>query len=424
MLAKKRDRRSLLKRKKMSARGRAEKIRHERRLHKSKRNLIVSNDREWHQFIPDRSRGTIAFPRTFSFLEDPDQVLSFFRNFRSELSKKFIKNFIFDHSSCETLGLDAVTLTDAYFTEELQRKGRRDLVVGGVYPKSLPLKIMFRAIGTIRMIQHPEMVLPQNIEQRIERSDLYCGNGRRLRKANDRDNAATSLATYFDRVLGHHGYALVDEGQVYFCNLITEVIGNAEEHSGRWYTRAFSQPSLDEDGGLEDCHIVIINFGKTIYESLNARNASTEVKKRIEALVAHHSKMRYFKPEWNEECLWTLCALQQGVSRYTNTQKGLTLRGRGTINMIKAFSELAIKPQKMCVLSGSAYVLFDGTYELYETESEGQIRQQISFNKEQTLQLPPDSTYVHSLKNYFPGTIISLRFTINREHLDEISRDN
>lgn len=377
-----------------------------------------------HKFIPERNRAKIDFPAIFSLLEDPDGVLFFFKKFRTELGKKFIKNLIFDHSKCEVLGLDAVTLTDAYLMEELNRRGKDTLIVGGVYPKSLPLKIMFKAIGTLRMMQHPEMALPEEVEQRIERSDLYCGNARSLRKARDRDDAATSLAEYFNRVLSHQGYTLVDEGQQYFCDLITEVIGNAEEHSGRWYTRAFSQPGLAEGSDLEDCHIVIINFGKTIYESLSARSASSEVKGRIEAIAALHNKMRFFKPEWNEECLWTLCALQHGVSRYTDTQKGLTLRGRGTVTMIKAFSELAVKPQKMCVLSGSAYILFDGTYQLYETDGDGKKRLQISFNKEMSLEVPPDSTYVHSLKNHFPGTIISLRFSLNKQHLDEIAKES
>ena len=90
--------------------------------------------------------------------------------------------------------------------------------------------------------------------------------------------------------------------------------------------------------------------------------------------------------------------------------------------MINAFSQLAVKPQKMCVLSGSAFLLFDGSYGLYETEVGGQRRFQISFNKDSTLELPPDKQYVRPLKNYFPGTIISLRFTLNKQHLDELTK--
>ena len=91
--------------------------------------------------------------------------------------------------------------------------------------------------------------------------------------------------------------------------------------------------------------------------------------------------------------------------------------------MIEAFSRLAVKPQKMCILSGSAFVMYDGTYKLYEAEIGGEKLSQISFNKQSDLAYPPDGNYVFKLKNFFQGSIISLRFSLNSRHLDEVEEE-
>jgi uncharacterized protein YaiE (UPF0345 family) len=91
--------------------------------------------------------------------------------------------------------------------------------------------------------------------------------------------------------------------------------------------------------------------------------------------------------------------------------------------MLQAFSQLACKPQKMCILSGAAYILFDGTYELFPTIVNGETLSQISFNRQMDLEVPPDEKYVFRLKNFFPGTIISLRFSLNSHHLAEAIKE-
>lgn len=47
------------------------------------------------------------------------------------------------------------------------------------------------------------------------------------------------------------------------------------------------------------------------------------------------------------------------------------------------------------------------------------MRNIITFNKEQDLDLPPDKNYVKRLNNRFPGTIISMEFYIDRNYIND-----
>jgi hypothetical protein len=371
------------------------------------------------QVLRDRQRATFNIPEVFSLSEDPNGTLDFIELFRSKLHRRFIQDVWFNHKPCAVLGLDATAYIDSLLKEETHKRGA-SITVGGEYPKKQEAALMLRAIGTLRTIRHPDMVLPEELEKKIVRSDTYYGNGKNLYKNKSRDDASTNLVRYYNSVLCKQGFELSDEGKFHMSNLVSEVLGNAEEHGGRWYTRAYSKPTLkkDAESSVEDCEIVIFNFGKTIHESLTSQGASTPVRQRVAALARRHKAAGYFDDRWTEECLWTVSALQQGVSRYKGSGRGAT-RGNGTINMIEAFSALAQSDgQRMCIISGSAYILFDGTHHLTPQLTEhGQEVKQIAFNKERDLERPAEAKYVYTLKKRFPGTMISLRFSIDGVHL-------
>ena len=119
--------------------------------------------------------------------------------------------------------------------------------------------------------------------------------------------------------------------------------------------------------------------------------------------------------------LWTLYALQGGVSRRNYEKREIGNYGQGTANMIQMFQDLGgdrIARPKMCVLSGSTLVLFDGRYRMVEKNGS----RIIAFNRRNDLRKPPDSRCVRHLEHYFPGTLISMRFMLDRGHLSEISR--
>ena len=88
--------------------------------------------------------------------------------------------------------------------------------------------------------------------------------------------------------------------------------------------------------------------------------------------------------------------------------------------MIETFQGLSSaqdRTAKMCVLSGNTHIMFDAKYRMQRT-NRGRI---IAFNKENSLTKPPDRNYVQHIDETFPGTLISLQFFIDQEHLHEIT---
>jgi len=66
----------------------------------------------------------------------------------------------------------------------------------------------------------------------------------------------------------------------------------------------------------------------------------------------------------------------------------------------------------MCILSGSTFIKFDGTYRMV---MDGHGRKIIAFNKQGSLFKPPDEKFVQVLPGAsFPGTILAIRFPLAR----------
>jgi hypothetical protein len=164
------------------------------------------------------------------------------------------------------------------------------------------------------------------------------------------------------------------------------------------------------------CHLVLFNFGDTIFESLQQNSTSYEMREKIIGLVKHHTDRNFFdfsKRKWQEESLWTLYALQDGVSRYKSTEGGED-RGKGTVRMLEALAGLSAEQRQMVIVSGSTCIQIDGTYTIQEGPIDGNAQKTIAFNSQNSLLDPPDERAVRSLDARFPGTLISLRFRMRR----------
>ena len=269
----------------------------------------------------------------------------------------------------------------------------------------------------------PTRFYPEDIEATIRTCDLFSGRASKIERSRKCDEAATKLTDYFNQCLRMQKFELSRSGKFRLSSLITEVIGNAEEHGGRWYTIAYFHKSEDQ---LGHCHIALFNFGRTICESLLEFAASDELRSRIDSLISKHNERGFLRsllnPTWEEEALVTLFALQEGVSRLSFTRKGID-RGNGTVNMIEFFNQLAGGSQRMCLISGKTYILFDGKYDLKKKVLEGgEERRVIAFNRTNDLEEPPDRDHVRTLPLGFPGTIISIRFDLDKSNLEKLAR--
>jgi hypothetical protein len=221
--------------------------------------------------------------------------------------------------------------------------------------------------------------------------------------------------------LARYGFTLGPEIAGYLSSLVGEVIGNAEDHSsrGEWWMAAYLHQGSDVDYG--DCHLTIFNLGKTLSETLQQLPADSLLRRNINSLVETHTKFHFFGPSWTEENLWTLYALQEGVSRYNIEVDSLGYRGIGTVDMIEFFQRLGQSEKtqpRMCVVSGKTHINFDNRYTMRPQKTQsGETRRIIAFNKENDLERPPETGYVAGLHRFFPGTLISLRFYLDKKHL-------
>lgn len=114
------------------------------------------------------------------------------------------------------------------------------------------------------------------------------------------------------------------------------------------------------------------------------------------------------KKEFEEETLWTLYSLQDGVTsvspeKYKN-------RGNGSLRFIESFYNLkgcnASKLSKMTLQSGKANIVFDGKYPVTESMVKGEKYRVLTFNSSGNIEDKPDNKYVKCSEFFFPGTFI------------------
>ncbi|MBA3342483.1 MAG: hypothetical protein H0T48_11700 [Gemmatimonadaceae bacterium] len=357
----------------------------------------------------------------FSFIEDPDNAIEAVTQFASLIHGGRVGTVSIDQHKCTQIDLCAEAVTSALAVEARERLKVR---FRGILPADEQQRAIIIASGLPR---HLGVNLP-------EQSDfLTFGlvHGRRRKESayesSERELVSTSLTEYVNQCVGRYRRRLMPRAEEFIASIVGEVIGNAEDHSRQpnWWAAAYLHHQADS--GFGDCHITLFNFGQTVFESLQYLPQKSLLRTQIESLVGTHQKRGLFHKDWTPENLWTLYALQEGVSRF-NTGKAMLAsdRGQGTADMIEFFqrlgqSEAAVAKPKMCFVSGKTHVVFDGNYTMERREtSSGTRRRILAFNKENDLGQKPDFRAVRPLNHYFPGTLISLRFYLDADHLKKI----
>ncbi len=399
-----------------------ERRRHARRANRYPSGIRVIPRKGFRKPNPDPD-STIRIPYTFSLLDDPDAVLETYRQTEHVLRIKHKRKIHVDHSNCNQMDLAASILLDTLVVEaEKRRNGTPNslTVEGSISLISDDVNVMLFASGLPHHLGL-KFELPPAIKLNTKKFETQYGTSGNIETSRQRNRCASDLTEYFDDCIKTQGFKLSEEGRANLGNLVTEVIGNAEEHSGPWHAIGFYDKRKFGAAGAGECHIVIFNYGRTIYETLIDPSTSDELKRNLHQLSdpilsrGWFQRSLSFRRKNNEECLWTLYALQDRVSRFYDKPGGRD-RGNGTIKMIEFFEQLAGNaPMRMCVLSGGAYILFDGRHRLQTTVTRnGEQLKIIAFNDENDLGITPDSDCVRQLASYFPGTIVDIRLILDR----------
>lgn len=263
-------------------------------------------------------------------------------------------------------------------------------------------------------------------ESRVEPFEMVSGECGALTKISGR--VATSMTNYFNKCLKKQGMELNDDGILLLGRILGEVINNCEIHGGNqstWYTQGhYKTLGADSYGEMQ---LLFLNLGNTIFEGLKY-TSSEETKNRLKHILKKHKK--YMSSNWNEEMIYTVFALQQGISRLRDSAiEGYEARGTGTVRLIEQMhaigeSESGLKP-RMTVVSGRTYIDFSGTYKMQpcmfvnDPAFGNGLKKIIAFNEDNDIYKPADSSKVKRLQENFPGTIISLKFYLDSRYIQK-----
>lgn len=354
----------------------------------------------------------LEVPGQFCISNNPNESLYFLRKMYTALTDLRVKELHFSHLNCKYIGACASTIMDIIVLECM--KWRKSInspinISGDLVDNRVSLNqevdALVKKSGLLRHLQIHKSPVPNT-----ETLEL-------INNGNSSEVTEKSI-DYINKSLRRHGVALTREGVNHFGKFFGEIIDNCKEHGGpnvEWFT--LGHYSYDKESGLGKCKLCIVDFGDTIYESLKY-NSSTKMQKNLKK----HSKKTLLsqKSISNEETLYTVFSLQQRVSRVI--KKGST-RGNGTIEYIEAFLSLFNSSDTQyksvfSITSGKTSILFDGKYTT-ATQSHGNGAQNkiITFNNSNNLYDPPDPNYVKTIKNGFPGTIISMDLYLDNKYL-------
>jgi hypothetical protein len=384
----------------------------------------------------------VTMPETFSFIHNPEAAMECIQSLLAVPPKsqttpraKFIH---IDQKNCKKTGLAATAVFDVcamLIKDEQKAHGSKAYTFAGTFPDNLRVRNQVKVMGITKHLQVRGFNAPKEFEDNVVHLPLQRGRRRNddWNGKNDQELVSSRLATHLNSCFETASkYSLTEKAMAQIVKWAGEIITNAEEHSGvpDWYAMACMLPAKsanDPKSIIGECELVIFGFGKSIYQTLSATTTDTDLRSRIEALVAEHMQSGFFlQKNYSPEDLWTLYALQEGVtSRVRNSERGDG--GTGTVRLIEAFQTLGKtvdddkKPQ-MLILSGSTSIKFDGRYKMEEQHVDGGRRNIIAFNSQNSLRERPDPSCVSSIDGFFPGTLLSFKFYVDQRFLETLAQ--
>lgn len=365
--------------------------------------------------ICNREKSIIKFPKSFNFIDNPDESLEVLKQINYAFEKSNSKNIKFDYSNCSNFGLDASVICDLLVDNgrNIRKNYNKKVKLSGNMPVGYSAGELFCNSGLLRHLK-----LFNYEDKLVERLEPF--------DSEKEVNALTNKTiVYYNNCLKRYGMELNPKGIDLMNHLVGEIIGNASEHSGKngdWYVSGHFSQATNQQYGKGT--LVFISIGNTIYENLKYNSKSEETLNKLDTHLKYHKKL--FDFNWNEESSLTVLGLQYKISSVTDTEH--PDRGTGTIEFINSFSQLGKKNDgdvpKMSILSGNTHILFDGTYTLKDKIIAGTKIKTIAFNKENNIRKKPDPKYVRILKNRFPGVIISADFYVDNRFVRRMEEKN
>jgi hypothetical protein len=379
--------------------------------------LFVAEARDLDRRAGRPNRTEISCPETFSFINAPDDALDVAYRF-AEAARNRCGVIAINQRRCSSIDLCAVAVLDA-LALEAQQCLHPDFHLR--LPKDARAREIVWSTGLPRVLE-PRLPQPKHfLNYELHRGKAVAATG--YSPSSDAREAG-QFTQWVDKCLRAHNAQLNAQGKNYLCQLVAEALANAQDHSGRgewWISGYMRKPNAAKGTPVGDVHITLFSFGRTLAETLMDLPAESLLRNHIERLVGKHTAHKtLLGKRLTPENMWTICALQEGVSCRNDQRELLGKRGLGTARMIEMFQRLGATgtlglAPVMCLHSGHTHLKFDrqARMSLREIGVDGQKRNVIAFNSANDLEQPPETRYVRTTRRKFPGVLISMRFFID-----------
>lgn len=377
---------------------------------------------------------TIKVPQTFSIVEKPNESYEVIKKICTCFYHQCCQELILDYEKCQytdlltQVFLDAVLMDIDKFLKICHRPQYRrykivknDVRLNTIGGKNYDDSIlrMVNSVGSPANIINRRVEFPDVIPFRLIRYDSVGSSDER--RLGQKEHDTTLLIDYLNDCLARVHKELTKTACDNLGYVIGETLINAEQHSTlnyRYVIGYFEENSNKGSDHFGLLNLVIMNFGKTIYEKFKYPEEGEAINedcvKEMEKLSGQFKWKKLFNDDLTEETLWTLYSLQRGVSCIPVSKEK---RGNGTIKFIESFFKIKGNPgvdniSHMYLLSGSTRIDFDGMYRV-QTDENGKSLGRITFNDSGSFQDKPDDKYVKHIDCYFPGTAIFVKLLID-----------
>lgn len=387
-------------------------------------------------YIPHKRLSTNIFirinvPKVLCVIEDHDGTFEFLFRLKGLLSGNRPNNIDIRHDDTEKIGLTASYLFDKIIQNYLAKWKQRGIRVTlkGHISENKNVNNFLLSFGLLSGLDIIGRFKESDIDKDYrDKYEVFKMSGSSIHP-HLKSEASTKLAQYFNKCLNYSNIELSPHGYGMLIDAIGEIIGNAEEHSGHNPTRWFCLGCYDKD--TAQCGFSIFNYGSTIYQSLSdPSSTSTRVLQAVTDVI-NNSKSLLIKIKdrilsfTEEEPIWNVMALQDGISSKRTERGPDSTRGQGLMDVLQFVELLRSKgdPVKIAVISGKSKILVDYTYPIINhvvDSVSGEKRRLLPFNREGSLSKPSDPSKVSSMKHSFDGVIITGSFKINEEYLTRL----
>lgn len=382
------------------------------------------------------TNGTILIPDDFSILNNAKASYETLCKIIFALLIEDNKTVTLDYSRCTHVSLSTQMLLDIILMDFVNFRNKCNNMFGGkksLYPtiqgreiRGESLQKMMFSVGSPANLNIKHLRFDDVIKYALNVHDNYnCKD--EIKRMEQKEIDTTEMVDYVNACLSRMNKKLTPKKLDDLCTVIGEILINAEEHSSTKYRFSMGYFIEKKENGSHYglFRLAIMNFGQTIYDKFKSPDCpNKEIVNKMKELSSKYTKKRFFRPgKFEEESLWTLYALQEGV---TSVSTGTQKRGNGSIRFLESFFNIkgstdVDNVSVMTILSGKTKILFNGEYGItIKDGGNGEKFRMMTFNKSGNIDEMPDNQYVQHTDFYFPGTLITANILLNDDDIKQL----